>query len=83
MGLLSAFFHFEDRFLPFCSDEKTFWITTGLYPQEFVLCFSSRITISKIQTITTNGLLRKSLRLLSPLLQYVAFVLKDPRVQMV
>jgi heat shock protein beta-11 len=50
-----------------CSDERfppenmldgkdnTFWITTGLYPQEFVLALEKCIVISKITTLSLNG----------------------------
>jgi len=35
-------------------DYETFWPTTGLYPQEFVISLANAVTISKIQTNTTN-----------------------------
>ena len=35
-------------------NDKTYWITTGLYPQQFILQFVGEIEISKIKTTTTN-----------------------------
>jgi hypothetical protein len=50
-----------------CSDERfppenmldgkdsTFWVTTGVFPQEFVLRLESNIRVSKITTLSLNG----------------------------
>ncbi|KAJ4462823.1 putative Intraflagellar Transport Complex [Paratrimastix pyriformis] len=35
-------------------DEKTFWMSTGLYPQQFIIAFRAPVAISRIQTTTTN-----------------------------
>ena len=37
-----------------CRNDRTFWITTGLYPQQFILQFVGEAEISKIKTTTTN-----------------------------
>jgi len=36
------------------SDAKTMWITTGLFPQEFIIAFPSTVTIARIHTQTRN-----------------------------
>lgn len=35
--------------------ESTFWITTGLFPQEFVLSLSKPIQVSQIVVLSLNG----------------------------
>ena len=35
-------------------DQSTFWTSTGLFPQEFVLKLGSGASINKIKTSTTN-----------------------------
>ena len=35
--------------------ESTFWITTGMYPQEFVLAVAGVANVSKITTLCRNG----------------------------
>ena len=43
------------RLLPARSDDRTFWATTGSYPQECVIKLGSTSAISTIKTYTTNG----------------------------
>ena len=50
-----------------CLDEKyppenmldgkdgTFWMTTGMFPQEFVVALKSAVKVSKITTLSLNG----------------------------
>lgn len=38
-----------------CSNDRDFWCTTGMYPQEFVLQLPAAVQVSKIKTLTTNG----------------------------
>lgn len=50
-----------------CADERhppeniidpkdgSFWITTGLYPQEFVIQLGSTSQVNKVRTLTSNG----------------------------
>lgn len=34
--------------------DNTFWVTTGMFPQEFVLALDSNIRVSKITTLSLN-----------------------------
>mmetsp|Transcript_92666 Transcript_92666/g.135444 ORF Transcript_92666/g.135444 Transcript_92666/m.135444 type:complete len:139 (+) Transcript_92666:45-461(+) len=34
--------------------DRTFWVTTGLYPHQIILAFSGEIELDKIKTVTTN-----------------------------
>ncbi|EKX44551.1 hypothetical protein GUITHDRAFT_95055 [Guillardia theta CCMP2712] len=47
----------DDRYPPeniIDGNDSTFWITTGLYPQQFILQFDGDIKIDRIKTITTD-----------------------------
>eukprot|EP00466_Bigelowiella_natans_P004768 jgi/Bigna1/74102/fgenesh1_pg.27_\ len=35
-------------------DSKTCWVTTGLYPQEFIIAFPESVSIARIRTQTRN-----------------------------
>mmetsp|Transcript_13880 Transcript_13880/g.43988 ORF Transcript_13880/g.43988 Transcript_13880/m.43988 type:complete len:306 (+) Transcript_13880:330-1247(+) len=35
-------------------DDRSFWITTGLFPQEFIVAMDGVVSINKIKTLTTN-----------------------------
>lgn len=35
--------------------DNTFWMTTGMFPQEFVVRLESSIKVSKITTLSMNG----------------------------
>mmetsp|Transcript_57055 Transcript_57055/g.133861 ORF Transcript_57055/g.133861 Transcript_57055/m.133861 type:complete len:140 (+) Transcript_57055:127-546(+) len=35
-------------------NDKTFWVTTGLFPQQIILQFANEVEITKIKTATTN-----------------------------
>jgi hypothetical protein len=35
--------------------DGSFWVTTGLYPQEFVIKLGSTAQVNKVRTLTSNG----------------------------
>ena len=35
--------------------DSSFWVTTGLYPQEFVIKLGSTSQVNKVRTLTSNG----------------------------
>ena len=35
--------------------DSSFWMTTGMFPQEFVMALQSNVSISKITTLSMNG----------------------------
>lgn len=35
--------------------DASFWVTTGLYPQEFVIKLGSTSQVNKVRTLTSNG----------------------------
>jgi len=37
-------------------DEKTFWMTTGMYPQEVIIQFPKAVKLQRIKTVTKNVL---------------------------
>jgi hypothetical protein len=39
----------------YCSKTETFWATTGLFPQEFIVSFSSEMSINSITIHCSNG----------------------------
>lgn len=43
------------RLCPPRRDTRTFWATTGLFPQEIVLKLGSQSLVSRVKLITTNG----------------------------
>ncbi len=48
----------DERFPPenmLDGKDSTFWVTTGMFPQEFVLKLDSTIRVSKITTLSLNG----------------------------
>lgn len=48
----------DERFLPECmldGKDGTFWLTTGMFPQEFVLALESPVRVSKITMLSLNG----------------------------
>lgn len=45
-----------------CRDEKTFWLTTGLFPQELVIALPKTQSLTQIRTRTRSGQLRVRLR---------------------
>jgi heat shock protein beta-11 len=36
-------------------NDGSFWATTGLYPQEFVIKLSGTAQVNKVRTLTSNG----------------------------
>lgn len=40
-----------------CSDKKTFWATTGMFPQEFVLKLGSTVLVSRVAVTAAQGTL--------------------------
>lgn len=48
----------DERFLPECmldGKDGTFFITTGMFPQEFVLALEAPVRVSKITMLSLNG----------------------------
>ena len=48
----------DERFPPenmLDGKDSTYWVTTGMFPQEFVLKLDSCIRVSKITTLSMNG----------------------------
>jgi hypothetical protein len=48
----------DERFPPenmLDGKDNTYWVTTGMFPQEFVLKLDSCIRVSKITTLSMNG----------------------------
>jgi heat shock protein beta-11 len=48
----------DERFPPEAmldGKDSTFWMTSGMFPQEFVLALSKTVTVSKITTLSLNG----------------------------
>ena len=48
----------DERFPPehmLDGKDSTFWLSTGMFPQEFVLATSKGVSISKITTLSMNG----------------------------
>ena len=39
----------------FCRSLETFWPTTGLFPQEFIISFSTLMSIGNIKISSANG----------------------------
>ena len=37
------------------SDEGTFWITTGMFPHEFIVSFPRPVQLFRIKTLTKHG----------------------------
>jgi len=37
------------------SKGSSFWMTTGMFPQEFVMALQSKVSISKITALSMNG----------------------------
>jgi len=35
-------------------NDRTFWVTTGLFPQQFIIQLKDESTFSKLKTVTTN-----------------------------
>jgi len=38
-----------------CSNDGSFWATTGLFPQEFIIQLAGPSAVSQIKTVSTNG----------------------------
>lgn len=49
-----ALFVFSDSKDLICSNDRTFWVTTGLFPQQFIVQLQNESDFSKIKTVTTN-----------------------------
>ena len=50
----------DERFPPeqmLDGKDSTFWMTTGMFPQEFVLALKKGVNVSKITTLSMNGAL--------------------------
>eukprot|EP00954_Amorphochlora_amoebiformis_P005475 431814-Amorphochlora_amoeboformis.AAC.2 len=45
---------FVSLWISFERDSKTFWITTGLFPQEFIITFSKSAELTRIRTQTKS-----------------------------
>jgi heat shock protein beta-11 len=48
----------DERFPPeqmLDGKDSSFWMTTGLFPQEFVVALQQSINVSKITTLSMNG----------------------------
>lgn len=48
----------DERFPPeqmLDGKDSSFWMTTGMFPQEFVLALQQSTTVSKITTLSMNG----------------------------
>uniref|UniRef100_A0A6U2FRA7 F5/8 type C domain-containing protein n=1 Tax=Hemiselmis andersenii TaxID=464988 RepID=A0A6U2FRA7_HEMAN len=35
-------------------NDKSFWVTTGLFPQQFIIQFKDEVKFSKLKSVTTN-----------------------------
>ena len=49
---------YDERFPPeniIDGDERTFWMTTGLFPQEFVVELSQLTEVTRITTVSVHG----------------------------
>jgi hypothetical protein len=51
----------DERFPPenmLDGKDSTFWMTTGMFPQEFVVALRTGVHVSKITTLSLNGMVR-------------------------
>lgn len=48
--------HLTDMFFHLIRSDNVFWMTTGLYPQEFIITFKEPIEFRQLRFVTTNGM---------------------------